>query len=124
MVRKIFSAGLALALLLGVITSVQARENRSGRSNGGITVMDRGRGGGSNVRLNKVEGLVTAVNVATGQVAIRARNGVTVVVVAVATTKIERNDRHVPLSVIRIGDRGEAEFANNFVAAKIESVGR
>ena len=68
-----------------------------GRGEGEVRV-ESGRG--RTPRQNKVEGVITAVNVTTGQVAIRMRNGVTVVVVATATTKIERNDLAFELSGI------------------------
>lgn len=121
--RKALIAAMLLSLVSGSAILAKEKEARKGRGRGeGEIRGDSGRGG-STVRANKVEGLVTAVNPVTGQVAIRMRNGVTVVVVANAATKIERNDRRVLLSAIQVGDRGQALFTNDFVALKIESVG-
>lgn len=118
---------LLVAMLVGLVSGsgllAKEKEIRKGRGRGEGEIRVASGGGGSRSRANKVEGLVIAVNVATGQVAIRMRNGVVVVVVATAATKIERNDLHVSLSAIRTGDRGQALFANNFIATKIESTG-
>lgn len=79
--------------------------------------------GRGNPRPLKVEGTITGVNLVTGQVAITTISGQTVVVVAVPATKIERNGMRVPLGAFRLGDRGQALFAANGVAFKIEAVG-
>jgi Domain of unknown function (DUF5666) len=71
----------------------------------------------------KVEGTITAVGASS--VTIRARSGGQVTVGVTATTKIERNDRHVSLSAFKVGDRGEALFnPTTRVASKVEAVGR
>lgn len=82
-----------------------------------------GKGGGQPAGTIKVEGVITGVNLATGQVAITMRNGVVAVVVAGPTTKLERNGVRVPLSAFRLGDRGQAIAFPNGAATKIEAVG-
>ena len=82
-----------------------------------------GPGGGGGQRPLKVQGVVTAVNAATGQVAITTIAGQSVVLVAVPTTKIERNGVRVALAAFKIGDRGQALFAPNKAVSKIEAVG-
>lgn len=121
--RKALIAAMLLSLVSSSALLAKEKEPRKGRGRGEGEIRGQSGGGGSTVRANKVEGLVTAVNPVTGQVAIRMRNGVTVVVVANAATKIERNDRRVLLSAIQVGDRGQALYNNDFVALKIESVG-
>ena len=60
-----------------------------------VALADRGGPGSGNLPAGmvKVEGTITGVNPVTGQVAITTRAGVTVVVVAVPGTKVERNGR-------------------------------
>ncbi len=72
---------------------------------------------------NKIEGSVTSVNLETNQITIQTRAGVCRLLILNSATKIERNDRHVLLSAIRVGGRGEAQFDNNLVASKLESAG-
>ncbi len=70
----------------------------------------------------KVEGTITAVDASS--VTIQARSGGLTTVGVTATTKIERNDRHVSLSAFKVGDRGEAVFnPTTKVASKVEAVG-
>lgn len=122
------SLAMLVAVCMGCmsVSALSAKESEARRGRG------RGRGEGEvrvesergrTPRQNKVEGVITAVNVTTGQVAIRMRNGVTVVVVATAATKIERNDLHASLAAFRLGDRGQALFDNSFLASKIEATG-
>ncbi len=115
---------IAIFMELVSMTALQAREpeKRRGRGRGeGEVRVASGRDRAP--RQNKVEGVVLAVNVSTGQVSIRQRNGVTVVVVATAATKVERNDLHATLGAIQVGDRGQALYGNDFIASKIESTG-
>ncbi|MBP6771769.1 MAG: hypothetical protein KA154_02155 [Gemmatimonadaceae bacterium] len=73
--------------------------------------------GSSTSRETKLEGTVTAVG--TSSVTIGSR-----VVLVDANTKIERNDLHVSLSAIKVGDRGQARIAAGAtVAYKVESTG-
>jgi hypothetical protein len=76
-------------------------------------------GGDGSVR---IEGVVTGINLATGQVAIQNRAG-TFVVIVVPATKVERNGMRVPLAAFRLGDRGQARTMANGVGVKIEAVG-
>lgn len=66
----------------------------------------------------KVEGLITAVDTVAGTVTIGAR-----VIQTDSSTKIERNDRHVRLSAIQVGDKGEARLAASGIAVKLEAEG-
>lgn len=86
------------------------------------TVDASGSGKGKKPVAGKVEGTITAVSASS--VTIRARSGGQVTVGVTATTKIERNDRHVSLSAFKVGDRGEAVFnSTTRVASKVEAVG-
>ena len=77
-----------------------------------------GSSGGNNNEI-RVEGTVTAVDVAAGTVTIGST-----LVRTNALTKIERNDVRVPLSSIRPGDRGQARIPiGSTIASKVESVG-
>lgn len=82
-------------------------------------------GGNNNdpTRRNRIEGSVTAIDLVRNLVTIETRGGLQVMLTITPQTKIERNDVHVSLSAIRIGDRGEARYGNDLVAAKLESVG-
>ncbi len=67
----------------------------------------------------KVEGLITAVDTTAGTVTIGTR-----VIQTDSSTKIERNDAHVRLSAIQVGDKGEARFrSGSGVASKLEAEG-
>ena len=79
--------------------------------------------GTSNAPANsKIEGSITAIDVATNSVTIRVQNGTSFIVRAVATTKIERNDNHTSLAAFQVGDFGEAEIGSDGFATKIEAV--
>lgn len=83
---------------------------------------DHGGGGNNNGTVTgKVEGIITALNVAANQVTIRRQGGTTVTVTAAAGAEIERNDQHVTLSAFQIGDRGEALIRADGLAVKIEA---
>lgn len=81
-----------------------------------------GSGGGSLVA-SKVEGTITAVNVAQGTVTIQKTSGGSVVVTKVVGTKIERNDLHTTLAAFQIGDFGEAKFGADGTVLAIEATG-
>jgi hypothetical protein len=67
----------------------------------------------------RVEGAITAVDTVEGTVTIGTR-----VIQTDSTTSIERNDRHVRLSAIQVGDRGEARIPRgSTVASKLEAEG-
>ncbi len=89
--------------------------------NGGAVSGGGGTSGG--ITGQKVEGRITAVNAAAGQVAIRTGNGTVVTVAAAPGAKIERNDIHVTLAAFRVGDLGEALLGTNGLALKIEASG-
>jgi|GEM_PF-6839582 len=80
-------------------------------------------GGTSNAPAgSKIEGVVTAVDVAAGRVSIRVGNATTFSVWVSAATRIERNDNHTSLSAFQVGDFGEAEIGADGYAVKIEAV--
>jgi hypothetical protein len=101
---------LALALVVGFAV-VPAVAGGPGSGKGGVPGELR------------VEGTVTAVNVAANSVTIATRAGVAVTVTASAATKIERNGVRVLLSAIKVGDRGQARYVAGGAAHKIESTG-
>lgn len=101
---------LALALVTSIAPALVARPEPGSGS------------GGRPAGTIKFEGRVTAVNVATGQVGLMTRSG-PAVVVAGPTTRIERNGVRVPLSALRVGDRGQAIAYPNGAAVKIETLG-
>ena len=72
----------------------------------------------------KVEGVLTAVDLGAGTVTITPLGGSPVVLNVTAGTKIERNEIHVPLSALQIGDAAEAKFdATTMIATKVETTG-
>lgn len=71
---------------------------------------------------SKIEGRITAIDVAGNSVTIRVQSGTSFIVRAVATTKIERNDNHTSLAAFQVGDFGEAEVGSDGFATKIEAV--
>ena len=89
-----------------------------------------GAGGGDDsgndndpARRNRVEGSIKAIDLVQNLVTIETRGGVQVILTVTPQTNIERNDVHVALSAFRVGDRGEARYGDNLVAAKVEAVG-
>ncbi len=75
-------------------------------------------------KAGRAEGTISAVNLTTSTVGITTQQGTVVQVKVTSATKIERNGRRVPLSGLRIGDRGQARFdAATSIATKVESVG-
>ena len=114
MVRTLSRRAVIAALFMAVVGLASVSEAAKGRGRGGS-------GGGNEPRPAKVEGRVTAVTA--NSVTITTRRGAVTVTVN-AATKVERNDRHVRLTSIRVGDRGEALYnAKTFIALKVESVG-
>lgn len=89
--------------------------------NGGAASGGGGTSGG--ITGQKVEGRITGVNAAAGQVAIRTGSGTVVTVAAAPGAKIERNDIHVTLAAFRVGDLGEALLGTNGLALKLEATG-
>ena len=72
----------------------------------------------------KVEGTLTAVDLAANTVTITPLGGSPVVLNVTAATKIERNEMHVSLSALVIGDAAEAKFdATTMNASKVETTG-
>lgn len=72
----------------------------------------------------RIEGTLTAVDTVNMTATITRRNGTAVTVSVTASTKIERNEQHVQLSALKIGDHAEAQYnPATKVASKLESVG-
>lgn len=117
MFRVLLNRSLVLALLsLFVVSAVVQADDRS---------RNRGKGNSGKpaaAAQAKVEGRITALGASS--VTITNRAGVNTTVGVVATTKIERNDRHASLAAFKVGDRGEAVFnATTMVASKVEATG-
>lgn len=75
-------------------------------------------------RPGRVEGTLTAVNTTNMTATITRRNSTAVTVFITPATKIERNDEHVPLSALKVGDHAQARFnPATMAASKLESVG-
>ncbi|VTS02533.1 hypothetical protein [Tuwongella immobilis] len=71
--------------------------------------------------VGKVEGAITAIDVAAGRVVIRRIDGSEVTVQTGPATEIERNDESVLLSVFQVGERGEALIGTDGIAIKLEA---
>ncbi len=69
---------------------------------------------------SKLEGTITAVDVAANSVTIAVQNGTKFVVRAVISTKIERNGVHTTLTAFQVGDFGEAVIGGDGFATKIQ----
>ncbi len=79
---------------------------------------------GGNVRSGRLEGNISAVNVAGKSMTIVTVRGTAFTVFANAATKIERNGFHATLNQFKIGDRGQARFdPATMIASKMEAVG-
>ncbi len=79
--------------------------------------------GTSNAAANsKIEGRITAIDVAGNTLTIRVQSGVSFIVRSAATTKIERNNNHSTLAAFQVGDFGEATTGSDGFATKIEAV--
>jgi hypothetical protein len=79
---------------------------------------------GGNVRSGRIEGTISAVNVAEGSFTIITVRGTAVTTVAIANTKIERNGFHASLNQFRIGDHGQSRFdPASMIASKMEATG-
>ncbi len=79
--------------------------------------------GTSNAAANsKIDGSITAIDVAGNSVTIRVQSGTSFIVRAVSTTKIERNNNHSTLAAFQVGDFGEATTGSDGFATKIEAV--
>ena len=87
-----------------------------------MTADNEGGTSGSDGR-QRVEGLITAIDLANNKVTIRTWSGQSVEVAVAPTTKIERNDLHVTLAAFKVGDRGEARFDASGFTLKIEAEG-
>src|SRR5262245_13506777 len=118
MVNRMIGVAVVLAAL--AMVGLSRSHADSGPGGGGSS----GSGSGGNNGLVKVEGTVVAVDPGASTVTIRRQDGLGVMVRATAATKIERNGRRVPLSAIRLNDRGQAlcDPATK-IATKIEAVG-
>jgi hypothetical protein len=79
---------------------------------------------GGNIRSGRIEGTISAVNVAERSFTIITVRGTAVTTVATAGTKIERNGFHASLNQFRIGDRGQSRFdPATMIASKMEATG-
>jgi len=79
---------------------------------------------GGNIRSGRIEGTISAVNVAEKSLTIMTVRGTAVTTVATAGTKIERNGFHSSLNQFRIGDRGQSRFdPATMIASKMEATG-
>ncbi|MFT3883640.1 MAG: DUF5666 domain-containing protein [Gemmatales bacterium] len=109
MFRVLMSRSLVVALLsLFVATAVIHADQKGKKPKPGSSA--------------NVEGTITAVGASS--ITITKRNGSSVTVGVDATTKIERNDRHVAFSSILVGDRGEAKYnPTTLLAGKVEATG-
>lgn len=87
----------------------------------GVDDSDLRRGGVNPIASNKVEGVITAIDLTTNQVTLQTRSGEKVSITLNTSTQIERNDLHVALASLVVGDRGEAIYGNDLVASKLES---
>ncbi|HJZ93662.1 MAG TPA: hypothetical protein VKE40_22495 [Gemmataceae bacterium] len=87
---------------------------------------DRGGNSGSGdqgAQLTRVEGTITAIDLAASKVTIRTQSGGLVDVVAGPNTKIERNDVEVILAAFQVGDRAQARFDAQGATVKLEAEG-
>jgi Ca2+-binding RTX toxin-like protein len=88
---------------------------------------DHNQGGGGDDRVTdvdartQVEGIITAIDLATSTVTIRTQSGDLVNVTAGPNTEIERNDEHTTLAAFQVGDRAEAKFDAQGVVIKLEA---
>jgi Domain of unknown function (DUF5666) len=74
------------------------------------------------VKSAKVEGVLTAVDLQNNSITITPSGGAPVQLFVTADTKIERNEKHVTLADLQIGDQAEATFNGN-TASKVETTG-
>jgi len=72
------------------------------------------------VKSAKVEGVLTAVDLGNSTVTITPSGGSPITLFVTADTKIERNEEHVTLADLQVGDLAEARFDGN-TAIKIET---
>ena len=84
---------------------------------------DGDEGGGGTGEQTRVEGTITAVDLAAATVTVRTRSGQDVVVSVAPATKVERNDLEPTLAAFQVGDFGEARFDAAGATLKIEAVG-
>ena len=78
------------------------------------------KGKGKTPKTGKVEGTLAAV--ASNGVSIQTAGGVLVSVGVTSATKVELNDRHVPVTSLPIGARAEAVFnPTTLIASKVEA---
>lgn len=115
-----------LALVLGVVGCSSkgplAADDSSASSS--TVVLTKASDDGANTRQGRVEGTISAVNVAGKSITITTARGIRVTTIAVAGTKIERNGFHSTLNQFRIGDRGQARFnPSTMIASKMEATG-
>lgn len=72
----------------------------------------------------KIEGTLTAVDLGASTITITPLGGGPVVLNVTSATKIQRNELHVPLSALKVGDAAEARFdATTMNASKVETSG-
>lgn len=72
----------------------------------------------------KIEGTLTAVDLGASTITITPLGGSPVMLSVTTTTKVERNELHVSLSDLKVGDAAEARFdAATMNASKVETSG-
>jgi Ca2+-binding RTX toxin-like protein len=72
---------------------------------------------------DRVEGTITAIDLAGSTVTVQRLSGQIVVITVAPTTEIERNDESTTLAAFRIGDFCESRFDSQGVTLKIEALG-
>ena len=92
-------------------------DDNGGDDNGGGDV-----GGGGDGRTD-LEGVLTAVDLTGSTVTVQQQSGETVQLTVGPDVRVERNDQHVTLADLQVGDRIEAKFDSLGVLIKLEAVG-
>ena len=101
-----------------------AADNSALSASSSSTLATKAIDDGGNIRSGRLEGTISAVNVAGRSMTIVTVRGTSVTVVGNSATKIERNGFHATLSQFQIGDRGQARFdPATMIATKMEATG-
>lgn len=74
--------------------------------------------------VGRIEGRITALDVGARSVTIATSGNQSLTLTVASDAKIERNDVHVTLASLQVGDQAEARYSpDTLVASKLESVG-
>jgi hypothetical protein len=65
----------------------------------------------------KAEGKITAINLSASTVTFATLSGKTLTVTATSKTLVERNNQHVALSALKVGDTGDVVFNTQSMSA-------